>query len=93
MGRVLAVIIWIITLLSVLLFVAGKPAAYVNGNVRTNLLRWSHCARAPFSLQQSAGGIFDVAATRTPFVAGISTLLAAAVYLDGFEYLVSKPTN
>src|SRR6185369_2914766 len=67
---------------------AGEPAADLDGNVRTNLLRRSHCARTAISLQQSASGIFDVAATRTPSVARISTLLAATVYLDGFEYVV-----
>src|ERR1043165_840005 len=65
--------------------VARKSAADSAGNVRTDLLHRSDRARTAFSLQQSTGGIFDVTATCAAPVAGVSTLLAAAVYLDGVE--------
>ncbi len=64
---------------------AGEFAADSDGNVRKDLFRGSHRARTAVSLQQSSCGIFDVTATSAPLVAGISTLFAAAVYLDGFE--------
>ena len=65
--------------------VAGEFIADVDGNVRQGFISWGNRARTAISLQQSARGILDVTATCAPLVAGISTLLAAAVYLDGFE--------
>src|SRR6185503_61878 len=65
--------------------VAGEFAADGDGNVRTGLLRGSNRARVGFSLQQSTSGIFDVTTTSAALTTGVSTLLAAAVSLDGFE--------
>ena len=80
-GRVTAQQIVVYTLM--LLPVSLLPT--VMGMSGQSLLRWSDRARTAFSLQQSSGGIFDVTTTSATLVAGVSTLLAAAVYLDGFE--------
>src|SRR6185295_19029860 len=65
--------------------VAGEFASNRDGNVRQGLFRGSHRARTAVSLQQSTCGIFDVTPTRASLVAGVSTLPAALVYLNGLE--------